>query len=333
MEIQLYQSTNSSDVLSYVPLRTEQVPQKQRSIIEANTTGVELNHLISDCTIPVFAKDNERTISHQEFIEAAMEAVQDTLGVRADILPEIRVSHPIKGRIPDAIHKSAHALLDHEKTIYYERMAFAISLDGFRKNLGGNELSLTIGGVRSYNHENLYNKKSLEHFKFFIGFKNLVCCNMCISTDGAKDDLRVGSVQELLSKMVQIIRGYQMTAHLDRLQHWTEQHLTERQFAQILGKCRLYQHLPKEDKLYIPSLLFNDTQINEVARAYFQDQAFSRLVDGRINLWKVYNLFTSANKSSYIDLFLTRGVNASVLIEGISEALDTSASPYRWYLE
>ena len=41
---------------------------------------------------------------------------------------------------------------------------------------------------------------------------------------------------------------------------------------------------------------------------------FSR-TDGEINLWRLYNLFTGANKSSYIDRLLDRGVNASSLLQ------------------
>ena len=37
--------------------------------IEANTKSVSLSHLRKDCTIPVFSKDNESTISHFEFID------------------------------------------------------------------------------------------------------------------------------------------------------------------------------------------------------------------------------------------------------------------------
>ena len=38
--------------------------------IEANTQQVSLSHLRKDCVIPVFAKDNESTIPHFEFIDA-----------------------------------------------------------------------------------------------------------------------------------------------------------------------------------------------------------------------------------------------------------------------
>ena len=86
--------------------------------------------------------------------------------------------------------------------------------------------------------------------------------------------------------------------------------LSEHQFAQLIGKSRLYQHLPKEERKSIPELNFNDSHINTMAKDYYEDQNFSRSEDGRINLWNVFNLFTQANKSSYIDTFLDRNLNA-----------------------
>ena len=40
--------------------------------ILANTSEVSLQHLSSDCIIPAFSKDNERTISHNVFIEGIL---------------------------------------------------------------------------------------------------------------------------------------------------------------------------------------------------------------------------------------------------------------------
>jgi hypothetical protein len=333
MELQIYQPTETVEILPFSTYTSSPIRLNKTPIIEANTIDVKLQHLKTDCTIPVFAKDNERTISHQEFIESVMEAIEAVFGRNTYLQPEIRVSHTIKGRTPDAIHKSANELMDHEKTIYYERMAFAIELQGFTKEIGGNELCLTIGGVRAYNQENLYNKKSLEHFKFFIGFKNMVCCNMCVSSDGFVDDLRVGTVYDLKSRMIQIIRNYKMEEHIEAMDRLTHLSINEQQFAQILGKCRLYQFLPKEKKRNIPALIFNDTQVNTVAKDYFLDESFARNANGDIDLWKMYNLFTGANKSSYIDLFLQRGLNAFELAEGIGEALVDEHSDFRWFIE
>ena len=144
--------------------------------IIANTVDVTLPHLQNECIIPVFSKDNEKTIAHQEFIETVMNAISKELPYQSISMPEIRVSHQIKGRTPDAIHLNVKDLLEHQKTIYYERMAFLIKIPGITSNINGNELSLCLGGVRSYNQQNLYSTKSLEKFKFFIGFQNK--CNL-----------------------------------------------------------------------------------------------------------------------------------------------------------
>jgi len=304
----------------------------RKSFIESNTVSVEVEHLSQECIIPVFAKDNERTISHHEFIDTAIQAAQTAIGgVRLE-RPEIRVSHQIKGRTPDAIHKSVSQLHDHEKTIYYERMAFIVRIPEISENIGGNDLSLTIGGVRSYNLENLYQRKSLEKFKFFIGFQNLVCCNLCVHTDGFKEEMRASDLEQLFNMITAVILQYKAEKHLNTMRKLTQYGITEHQFAQLIGRCRLYQHLPKEHKRQIPSLQFTDGQFNLIAKDYYQDESFSRDDNGEINLWKVYNLFTQANKSSYIDTFLDRNLNALDFSAGIMSALDDRNSNFNWFL-
>jgi hypothetical protein len=171
--------------------------------IEANTESVSLSHLKSKNVIPVFTKDNEITLSHQEFIETAISAVATIFPNEPIDTPEIRVSHQIKGRTPDALHIAAKDLEEHQRTSYFERMAFIIRVPGITETINGNKLALTIGGVRSYNLENLYNKKTYEKFKFFIGFQNMVCCNLCISTDGYQNEIRAMSHLDLEAKMLQ----------------------------------------------------------------------------------------------------------------------------------
>ena len=118
-----------------------------KPFIEANTIEVNFDHLKNDCIVPVFSKDNELTISHNSFIDVVFNAVTQAFPQHSITPPEIRVSHQIKGRTPNAIHKSVKDLLDNEKTIYYERMAFIIQIPGIKDTISGNELSLTVGGV------------------------------------------------------------------------------------------------------------------------------------------------------------------------------------------
>lgn len=66
-------------------------------------------------------------------------------------------------------------------------------------------------------------------------------------------------------------------------------------------------------------MIFNDSQFSTIAKDYYQEESFCRDSMGDINLWKVYNLLTQANKSSYIDAFLERNVNALNFTESIQK--------------
>jgi hypothetical protein len=306
---------------------------KKLPFIEANTKEVTIEHLKDDCIVPVFSKDNEITISHPNFIESVWEAANRVFPSESIELPEIRVSHIIKGRTPEAIHKSVKDLLEKDKTIYYERMMFCFEIPSIHEDIAGNRLNLTIGGVRSYNHENLYSKKGMEKFKLFIGFKNLVCCNMCVSTDGFKSELKVMNVNGLLNTAMQLFQEYNAAKHLYYMGAFKDSYMTEHQFAQFLGKGRLYQYLPNEQRRLLPQMLMTDTQIGIVAKSFYHDDNFS-LPDNQkeISMWNVYNLLTGANKSSYIDNFLDRAYNATQLADGLNKAL-YGDSEYSWFIQ
>lgn len=304
---------------------------KTSPFIEANSTDVSLRHLENDCIIPVFAKDNEKTISHYEFINVAFDCVNSLFKDEVIDKPEVRVSHQIRGRTPDAVHLPAKELKSHQETIFYERMAFIMRIPSITHNINGNELSLTVGGVRAYNKENLFSKKKMESFKFFIGFQNMVCCNMCISTDGYKGEVKASSRQELERIMLQAMQTYRIEEHLQGMGKLAKESLNEQQFAQILGKAKLYNYLSKEDKAQLPQLLLNDNHFTTVAKDYYQDKSFCKDASGEISLWNAYNLLTGANKSSYIDTFLDRGENAYAFAQGVSKAINGD-SQYRWFL-
>ena len=300
--------------------------------IEANTKEVTIEHLKNDCVVPVFSKDNEITISHPAFIESVWEAANRVFPHETIEEPAIRVSHVIKGRTPEAIHKPVKDLLDSDKTIYYERMMFCFEIPTIHEDIAGNRLNLTIGGVRAYNHENLYSKKGMEKFKLFIGFKNMVCCNMCISTDGFKSELKVMDIHGLFNAAMQLFHDYNAAKHLYYMGAFKDSYMTEHQFAQFLGKSRLYQYLPVEQKKRLPQMLMTDTQIGLVAKSFYNDGNFSVIERGNeISMWNVYNLLTGANKSSYIDNFLDRAYNATQLAEGLNKAL-YGENEYTWFI-
>ncbi len=303
---------------------------KRSPFVEANTQEATLHHLRNDCITPVFSKDNELTISHPSFIETVWDAANSFFIGEKIEAPEIRVSHVVKGRTPEAIHKRANELLESDKTIYYERMMFCIEVPTIYQDIEGNKLTLTIGGVRAYNHMNLYSKKTVEKFKVFIGFKNLVCCNLCVSTDGYLGQLEVSDTKDLFRSVLEMFNKYDAAKHIHLMQTLGITSMSEHQFCQILGRMRLYQSLPTGVQKRLPRMLLTDAQVNSTARAYVNDENFGG-TGGELNLWKFYNLLTGSNKSSYIDSFLDRSLNATEIAQGINLALHGDER-YQWFI-
>jgi hypothetical protein len=245
--------------------------------------------------------------------------------------PSIRTSHIIKGRIPSAIGKPVKELKESEKTLYYERMMFKYDVPSIVGEVNGNELVLNFGGVRAYNKENLYSKKAPEKFKLFIGFKNMVCTNLCVSSDGLIEELKVSSINELEVKSFELLESFNYKLFIEQLRKMNDFYLTEKQFANFIGRCRMYPHLPNEDKDHISELFMTDGQINNVVRGYYNDEFFSCEKDGSISTWSLFNLLTESNKSSYIDSFLTRGVNAFDMTLNLLKSIESNES--NWFLD
>ena len=323
--------------LQLLPVKTESIESIEMLIstskpfIEANTVESTLDEIRNHHIIPVYAKDNERLISIAEFVDSCNEVVKNVYRNEQILSPSIRLSHPIKGRVPDAKYKSPNELEEHEKTLYYERCAFVIEVPSIHTDIDGNTLSLTVGGVKSYNLDRVHGKKGADElFSFFVGFENKVCTNMCVWSDGYSKTVGVKTLGQLKALMYNLFESYNSSYHLHHLRRLSELELTEKQFAQVVGRCRMFPNLPTEMKNSIHPLLFGDAQINAVVRDYYKDGSFCRQENGNINLWRLYNLFTGANKSSYIDSFLDRSVNAYNFVEQIRWALENQT--HSWFL-
>lgn len=188
MVVETEQTTNIGETIIDAEIITEEATATP--FIEANSTPITLESLQNDCVIPNFAKDNEAVISHSQFIGATYQALRDFYRSEQIDEPQIRVSHIIRGRIPEAINKKSSELLPHEMTQYYERMAFCINVPTIYQDVNGNRLQLSIVGVKSYGRDNLNGKLTAQKFSIAVGFQKTVCCNQCIWTDGYKDDIR-----------------------------------------------------------------------------------------------------------------------------------------------
>lgn len=309
--------------------------QPHPNFIEGPSAAISMNDLSTKNIIPTFA-DNSLTISSPKFIETVRKSAEMVFGMDNVSPAECRVSHPQIGRIPSAAHKKASELLDSEKTIYYQRLAWISHIIGFNTTINGQEISLTIGGTRSYSEDKLYARQNPQHFRLFIGFRCRVCSNLLLTCDGVSENLLCMTEADIFQKAVELFQRFaavkeQTVAGLEAL---TQTRLSQEQFCQILGRMRLYQALPVAETKQLPKVLLGDSVINAATREYITNPNFgSQTEDGSISMWQFMNLLNEAAKNSYIDLFAERNANCTDIAIGLSQALKTnSREGWGWFL-
>ena len=300
------------------------------NFLEANTNAITLEELAEQCVVPTWA-NQELTISHQDFISTVRDAACNVFAGETINTPDIRVSHIVRGRIPSALGKRSSELLESEKTQFYQRLAFAFTIPSLHECIDGQRLELCIGGVRNYSDLNLYRaNRGMEKFTIFIGWRVNVCSNQVLTGDGVRLAIEVMSLHDLYRAVVDLFDSFNFEKDIQLLQTLTKTRLTETQFAQIVGRMRLYQALPSYQQRRVPKLLITDSQINNVCRDYYSNPNFGAK-DSTISMFDFHNLLTEANKSSYIDSYVQRGINAIEVTVGICKALQGD-SEYSWFL-
>ena len=300
------------------------------NFLEANTNAITLQELTEQCVVPTWA-NQELTISHQDFINTVYDAACNVFAGETVNSPEIRVSHIVRGRIPSALGKRSSELLESEKTQFYQRLAFAFTIPSLHECIDGQRLELCIGGVRNYSDLNLYRaNRGMNKFSIYIGWRVNVCSNQVLTGDGVRLNIEVMSLHDLYKAVLDLFYNFNLEKDIQLLHSLTQTRLTESQFAQIVGRMRLYQALPSYLQREIPKLLITDSQINNVCRDYYNNPNFGHK-DNTISLFDFHNLLTSANKSSYVDSYVQRGINATEITVGIGKALQGD-SEYSWFL-
>ena len=323
-------NSNQFEYADYEEIVEQPMTSSCVSFLDANTNAIAMEELRNQCVVPTWA-NQELTISHQDFIEAVHDAARSFYQGETVTTPDVRVSHIVRGRTPDALGKRASELLECEKTQFYQRLAFAFTIPTIYETIDGQRLELCIGGVRNYNDLNLYRaSKGVEKFSVFVGWRVRICSNQILTGQGVKLSMEVMDLRQLYQQVMELFNGFNPAKDIHLLQQLSNSHLTETQFAQIVGRMRLYQALPQGLSKRIPRLLITDSQINNVCRGYYSNPEFGGQ-GGEISMWNFHNLMTEANKSSYIDSYLHRAVNATEVSVGLNNALHGD-STYQWFL-
>ncbi|MBK9109195.1 MAG: DUF3871 family protein [Saprospiraceae bacterium] len=171
--------------------------------------------------------------------------------------------------------------------MYYERMMYLFRVPEVTSIINNQQLSLVIGGVKSYSWDNLgRDQKASQHFKFFVGFQVFVCSNLCVSTDGVVLDFKTSSAHMVNSQLKEMISIYRPEEHLNWLENLTNYSLTDSQFAHFIGKCRMRPYYESA-----PEMALTDSQISSVVKGYYSDpNSVKRMVKSTSGVFITYLL-------------------------------------------
>ena len=323
---------NDKDIIEAEVIEDEDWGDKHPNFIESNTQAITLDELTNKNIIPTFC-DNTLTISHQNFIGSVVEVAKKVFGELT--VPELRVSHPIIGRVPSAQHKKASELRDDEKTTFYQRMAFCAHVKNLTRTINGETVHLCIGGVRAYNEDKLYNRQSAMKFKIFAGWKIRVCSNLCLTCDGNSGTIECLTEADIMQKSFELFNGFNPHKEdtLRLLENLSSTTISEEQFCQIIGRMRLYQFLPLAEQKQLPSLTIGDQAVNAMVKNYISNPNFGKKEGEDFTAWNLMQLANEAVKQSYIDKWLDRNQNCTDFAIGIQKTLNgEDTEGYDWFL-
>lgn len=325
-------SINDHDIVEAEVINEEDLDNfNHPNFIESNTQAITLEELTTKNIIPTFS-DNSLTISHQNFIGAVTKVAEQVFGEMT--VPELRVSHPIIGRIPSAQHKKASELTDEEKTVFYQRMAFCTHVKNLTKMINGQTVHLCIGGVRAYNEDKLYNRASAMKFKIFVGWQVRVCSNLCLTCDGFSGTIECMTESDIMQKSFELFSSFNPNKEntLRLLENLYSTSISEELFCKIIGRMRLYQNLPIEEQKKLPLLTIGDQVVNAMVKNYVTNPNFGKNA-GEVTCWNLLQFANEAVKSSYIDKWLERNQNCTDFTIGIQRAINgEDTEGYSWFL-
>lgn len=301
--------------------------------IESNTQAITLEELTNKNIIPTFS-DNTLTISHQNFIGAVTKVAEQIFGELSTV--ECRVSHPIIGRVPSAQHKKVSELLDSEKTVFYQRMAWCCRVKSLTQIINGQSVHLVVGGVRSYHEDRLYKGQSPLKFHIFVGWRVRVCSNLMLTCDGNSGTIECMTEADIMQKSLELFRSFnphkEDTLHL--LGNLASTEISEEQFCSIIGRLRLLQFLPVSEQRHHPSFTIGDQAVNAMVKNYVADPNFRKKQGEPYTCWSLMqNANEAVKQTAYIDRFIDRNQQATDFAIGIQKALDgQDTEGYTWFL-
>lgn len=322
-------------IVSTISLGTaEEQSEQHPNFIESNTQGITFEELTEKNVIPTFA-DGTLTLSSGSIIKATMRAAEEVYGELTT--PEIRVSHRIQGRTPEAMNKPTSELQDEDITTFYQRMAFLCRVQGITRTINGQEVHLCIGATRSYSEDKLFGRPTPSKMRLFVGWFVKVCTNGCLTCDGNSGTIDSMTEADVYEKALALFKSFDPEKEntLEMLENLGTTRISESDFCKIIGRLRLYQALPSSEQSVLPKVILGDQAVNKMVQGYVSNPNFG-LKDGAdsISLWELLQLANEAVKQgAYIDQWLERNQNCTDFVLGIQRAiLGIDQEGYDWFL-
>ena len=321
-------------VMSQISLGTAEEQAEHPNFIESNTQGITFEELTEKHVIPTYA-DGTLTLSHGSIINATMRAAEEVYG---DLTPvEIRVSHRIQGRTPEAMNKPASELQDTDITTFYQRLGYLSHVKALSRTINGVEVHLCIGGTRSYSEDKLFGRPTPSKMRLFVGWFVKLCSNGCLTCDGNSGTIEALTEADVYEKATALFRSFdpEKESTLEMLENLGSTRISESEFCKIIGRLRLYQALPASEQNVLPKIILGDQAVNKIVQGYVSNPNFG-LKEGAdsISLWELLQLANEAVKQgAYIDNWLERNQNCTDFVLGIQRALlGTDQDGYDWFL-
>ena len=304
------------------------------NFIESNTQGISYEDLTEKNVIPTYA-DGTLTLSHGSIINATMRAAQEVYGELEPV--EIRVSHRIQGRTPEAMNKPASELQDEDITTFWQRMAFICHIKNLTRSINGVEVHLCIGGTRSYSEDKLFGRPTPSKMRLFVGWFVRICSNGCLTCDGNSGTIECLTEADVYEKALALFDTFNPEKEntLELLKNLGNTKISEQEFCNIVGRLRLYQALPASEQNVLPKVILGDQAVNKIVQGYVSNPNFgTKEGEDTISLWQLLQLANEAVKQgAYIDNWLERNQNCTDLVLGIQRALlETDEEGYDWFL-
>ena len=322
-------------IVSTISLGTaEEQSEQHPNFIESNTQGITFEELTEKHVIPTFA-EGTLTLSSGSIIKATMRAAEEVYGELTT--PEIRVSHRIQGRTPEAMNKPTSELQDEDITTFYQRMAFLCRVQGITRTINGQEVHLCIGATRSYSEDKLFGRPTPSKMRLFVGWFVKVCTNGCLTCDGNSGTIECMTEADVYAKALALFKSFDPEKEntLEMLENLGITRISESDFCKIIGRLRLYQALPSSEQNVLPKVILGDQAVNKIVQGYVSNPNFG-LKDGAdsISLWELLQLANEAVKQgAYIDQWLERNQNCTDFVLGIQRAiLGIDQEGYDWFL-